>query len=111
MHLVQTMAYVGQEPWHGLGQKLTPRQPLAVWAKAAGMDWRINEAEVRYVAGNGDSTLGSIHAFPEQKVLYRSDTPKRIRESTSCCSAQPYQRSGQTHSGRREQVRPQPAQQ
>jgi phage/plasmid-like protein (TIGR03299 family) len=74
MHLVQSMAYAGAEPWHGLGNKLAPKQPLEVWARAAGMDWRIDEAEVRYVAGNGSSPLGSIHAFPEQKVLYRSDT-------------------------------------
>ncbi|VWC90948.1 hypothetical protein BLA18110_03372 [Burkholderia lata] len=73
MHLVQTMAYVGAEPWHGLGNKLAPKQPLEVWAQAAGMDWRIEEAEVRFVAAGGRS-LGSIHAFPEQKVLYRSDT-------------------------------------
>ncbi|WP_175787333.1 DUF932 domain-containing protein [Burkholderia anthina] len=73
MHLVQTMAYVGAEPWHGLGNKLAPKQPLEVWAQAAGMDWQIEEAEVRFVAAGGRS-LGSIHAFPEQKVLYRSDT-------------------------------------
>ncbi|AYX34636.1 phage/plasmid-like TIGR03299 family protein [Burkholderia pseudomallei] len=71
MHLVQSMAYVGQEPWHGLGNKLAPKQPLQTWAKAAGMDWTIEEAEVRFVASN--KSLGSIHAFPEQKVLYRSD--------------------------------------
>ncbi|CAJ9725464.1 phage/plasmid-like TIGR03299 family protein [Burkholderia pseudomallei] len=71
MHLVQSIAYVGQEPWHGLGNKLAPKQPLQTWAKAAGMDWSIEEAEVRFVAGN--KNLGSIHAFPEQKVLYRSD--------------------------------------
>ncbi|ARL59944.1 DUF932 domain-containing protein [Burkholderia pseudomallei] len=73
MHLVQTMAYVGAEPWHGLGNKLAPKQPLEVWRRAAGMDWRIEEAEVRFVAA-GNRSLGSIHAFPEQKVLYRSDT-------------------------------------
>lgn len=73
MHLVQTMACVGAEPWHGLGNKLAPKQPLDVWARAAGMDWSIEEAEVRFVAA-GNRSLGSIHAFPEQKVLYRSDT-------------------------------------
>lgn len=41
MHLVQTMAYVGAEPWHGLGNKLAPKQPLEVWARAAGMDCRV----------------------------------------------------------------------
>ncbi|HDR9105132.1 TPA: DUF932 domain-containing protein [Burkholderia vietnamiensis] len=73
MHLVQTMAYAGEEPWHGLGSRLAPKQPLEVWGRAAGMDWTIEEAEVRFVA-SGNRNLGSIHAFPEQKVLYRSDT-------------------------------------
>ena len=73
MHLVQSMAYVGEQPWHGLGNRLAPNQPLEVWATQAGMDWSIEEAEVRFVAA-GNKNLGSIHAFPEQKVLYRSDT-------------------------------------
>jgi len=73
MHLGQTMAYAGQEPWHGLGSQLTPGQPLEVWQREAGMSWTIEKADVRYVAGSGDN-LGSIHAFPGQNVLYRSDT-------------------------------------
>ena len=74
MHLVQTMAYVDETPWHGLGNQLAAHQPIEVWAQQAGMNWRIEEAEVRFVSGMAGSTLGSIHAFPEQKVLYRSDT-------------------------------------
>ncbi|WP_131753374.1 DUF932 domain-containing protein [Burkholderia vietnamiensis] len=74
MHLVNTMAYVGQQPWHGLGNPLSPKQPIEVWAKQAGMDWQIEETEVRFVSGSAGSNLGSIHSFPEQKVLYRSDT-------------------------------------
>ncbi|MGN6083570.1 DUF932 domain-containing protein [Trinickia sp.] len=74
MHLVNTMAYVGQQPWHGLGNQLSPKQPIEVWAKQAGMDWAIESADVRFVSGNAGTNLGSIHAFPEQKVLYRSDT-------------------------------------
>lgn len=74
MHLVQTMAYVNETPWHGLGNQLAAHQPIEVWAQQAGMNWRIEEAEVRFVSGMAGSTLGSIHAFPEQKVLYRSDT-------------------------------------
>ena len=72
MHLVQTMAYTGEKPWHGLGNHLPPNQSLEDWRRAAGMDWSIEEAEVRFVAA-GNKNLGSIHAFPEQKVLYRSD--------------------------------------
>ncbi|HDR8948162.1 TPA: DUF932 domain-containing protein [Burkholderia vietnamiensis] len=74
MHLVSSMAHVGETPWHGLGNQLAPKQPLEVWAKQAGMDWQIESADVRYVSGSAGTNLGSIHAFPEQKVLYRSDT-------------------------------------
>lgn len=73
MHLVQTMAYAGETPWHGLGNQLERKQPIEVWARQAGMNWRIEEAPVSFIAGQA-GTLGAIHSFPEQKVLYRSDT-------------------------------------
>ena len=76
MHLVATMAYAGEKPWHGLGNKLTTLQPLDVWKRQAGMDWMIEESEVRYITGN--HTVGAIHTFPEQKVLYRSDTKRPL---------------------------------
>ncbi|MEF2155029.1 DUF932 domain-containing protein [Luteimonas sp. FXH3W] len=72
MHLVETMAYTGDRPWHGLGNKLRPQQSIDEWKRHAGMDWRIEESEVRFISGNGN--IGAIHAFPENKVLYRSDT-------------------------------------
>jgi phage/plasmid-like protein (TIGR03299 family) len=72
MHLVETMAYAGERPWHGLGNKLASQQPIEVWKEQAGMDWQIEEAEVRYVTGGNN--IGVINAFPEQKVLYRSDS-------------------------------------
>lgn len=74
MHLVSNMAFTNETPWHGLGNQLAPNQPIEVWVKQAGMNWQIEEAEVRFVSGMAGSTLGSIHAVPEQKVLYRSDT-------------------------------------
>lgn len=72
MHLVQTMAYAGEKTWHGLGNKLESQQSIDVWKRQAGMDWEIEDSEVRFISGN--NTIGSIHSFPEQKVLYRSDT-------------------------------------
>ena len=76
MHLVETMAYAGEKPWHGLGNKLTTLQPLDVWKRQADMDWMIEESEVRFITGN--HTVGAIHTFPEQKVLYRSDTKRPL---------------------------------
>lgn len=72
MHLVQSMAYAGEKPWHGLGNKLARHQPIDVWREQAGMDWEVEESEVRYITGNNN--VGVINAFPGQKVLYRSDT-------------------------------------
>ena len=37
-HLIDTMAYTGQTPWHGLGNVLPPQQSLDIWLQAAGMD-------------------------------------------------------------------------
>ena len=76
MHLVETMAYAGEKPWHGIGNKLTTLQPIDVWKRQAGMDWTIEESEVRYITGS--QTVGAIHSFPEQKVLYRSDTKRPL---------------------------------
>ncbi|WP_449426855.1 DUF932 domain-containing protein [Rhodanobacter umsongensis] len=72
MHLVETMAYAGEKPWHGLGNKLAPQQSIDTWRQQAGMDWQIEASEVRYISGNNH--VGVINAFPEQKVLYRSDS-------------------------------------
>ena len=71
-HLVESMAYVGQTPWHGLGQVLPVNQPIEVWEKEAGMDWRIEKAPVRFVSGN-KSYLGEVREFEDKQVLYRSD--------------------------------------
>lgn len=72
-HEIETMAYIGKTPWHGLGNHLTTHQPLRVWAEQAGMNWRIEEAPVRFIA-NATGHLGEIHSYEENKVLYRSDS-------------------------------------
>ena len=72
-HQIEQMAYVGAAPWHGLGNNLSPKQPLEVWQREAGMDWQIQESPVHFKADT-IGVLGTIHSFPEQKVLYRSDT-------------------------------------
>ncbi|MDI1302502.1 MAG: DUF932 domain-containing protein [bacterium] len=72
-HLVETMAFVGQTPWHGLGHQLPAQQPIEVWAQQAGMDWDIRETPVRFITGTSGN-LGAIESFPDNKVLFRSDT-------------------------------------
>lgn len=71
-HLVETMAFVRETPWHGLGNRLPDKQPLEVWLQAAGMDWTIENTEALYSAGNGADRR--ILVNPDARVLYRSDT-------------------------------------
>ena len=72
-HLLEQMAYVGDTPWHGLGNQLGVHESIEIWAKQAGMDWEIREAPVRFMSG-GAAGRGAIESFPENKVLFRSDT-------------------------------------
>jgi len=72
-HQIEQIAYVGETPWHGLGNQLSPHQPIEVWAQQAGMDWRIESSDVSYMAQNARGQ-SIIMPYEEQRVLYRSDT-------------------------------------
>ena len=80
---IAEMAYVGQEPWHGLGQKLEENASIEEWQKAAGMDWTIQSNPVLYSdnfqEASYNRTLNSAHrTFGGQNVLFRSDTGKPL---------------------------------
>ncbi|NUF37576.1 DUF932 domain-containing protein [Acinetobacter lactucae] len=72
-HQIETMAFIGQTPWHGLGNQLTRNQPIEVWAQQAGMNWRIESSNVSYMAKN-ERGQNILMPYEEQRVLYRSDT-------------------------------------
>lgn len=70
-HLVEAMAFVGATPWHGLGNELSPNQPLEVWQQEAGMAWHIEQSNVLF---NVSPDGLHIRSNTDAKVLYRSDT-------------------------------------
>ena len=72
-HLVESIAFANATPWHGLGKRLSAKQPIEVWAQQSGLSFEIKETPVRFMSESAGS-LGAIMSFPEQKVLYRSDT-------------------------------------
>ena len=88
-HQIEQMAYVGETPWHGLGNQLTQNQPIEVWAQQAGMDWRIESSDVSYMAKN-DRGQSIIMPYEEQRVLYRSDThaPLTLRSIRTILSSE-----------------------
>jgi phage/plasmid-like protein (TIGR03299 family) len=62
------IAWSGDTPWHGLGQKLPEDADMNTWRTAAGLDFQIERKTVNYFDDNGDA-----HQFKGQNVLYRSD--------------------------------------
>jgi phage/plasmid-like protein (TIGR03299 family) len=78
-HLIETnattgmaeIAYVGQKPWHGLGQELNPEADIDTWAKMAGLDWEAKVSPVRFQPFNEVQDTLRVHG---QNVVYRSDT-------------------------------------
>lgn len=60
------MAFVGEIPWHGLGQELTEDADLNTWKVEAGMNWKIEESPVLVGA--------TQFAFEGKKALFRGDT-------------------------------------
>lgn len=67
------IAYVGDEPWHGLGQNLTAGASIETWRKEAGLDYTVERAPVLFQPGPEDSRA-PIHGMPGRDVLFRSDT-------------------------------------
>ena len=66
---VAEMAFVGETPWHGLGQKLEQDASFDEWQIAAGMNWSIQSSPVLFT---GNQPLPDV--FVGKNVLSRSDT-------------------------------------
>jgi len=62
------MAYVGEKPWHGLGQALTPGADLDQWRIEAGLNWEAKRNGLYYRDASQEVRKS------EKDVLYRSDT-------------------------------------
>src|SRR5882762_8741043 len=60
-------AFVGETPWHGLGEKLESGASIESWIRAAKLEWSLKKLPVRYVV---DEQLRTMN---DQFVIVRSD--------------------------------------
>ena len=70
----QSMAFVGETPWHGLGQELDPGTSIEVWEKKAHLDWMVAESTVNFNIPGGFRDSMVPAEMKNRKVLYRTDT-------------------------------------
>lgn len=66
------IAYVGEKPWHGLGQELEQDASIEDWVISAGMAWEVIGSPVRF------NTADGTRVYHGQQVLHRSDTGKPL---------------------------------
>lgn len=69
---VETMAYAGEVPWHGLGNKVDENITLEEFQKEAGLDWSVSKRPVMYPRSYSDAYT----CFKDRFVIAR-DTDDR----------------------------------
>ena len=52
------IAYVGEEPWHGLGEKLPYGASIDRWLQAARLEWQLKRLPVQYLVDGRVRTHG-----------------------------------------------------
>jgi phage/plasmid-like protein (TIGR03299 family) len=65
----ENIAFVGEVPWHGLGQRLMENASIDEWREAAGMGWSALATIPSFVGPDGKNLTVDSH-----RVLNRSDT-------------------------------------
>lgn len=65
MDAVETMAYAGQVPWHGLGVKVDHNLSVEEMIKVAGLDWETEKCQMSYEF-NGQRVNSPKHALVRQ---------------------------------------------
>lgn len=63
------MAYIGETPWHGLGQALIPGSTIEAWTQQAGLGYTVLESPVKYET----PATTEPQVWNARKVLHRSD--------------------------------------
>jgi phage/plasmid-like protein (TIGR03299 family) len=64
------MAYVGEVPWHGLGQCLDENASIETWVEEAGMAWDIVRRKPMYYTDRAQTQLRQME---DKVILTRSD--------------------------------------
>jgi phage/plasmid-like protein (TIGR03299 family) len=58
-HMVETMAYAGEVPWHGLGKQVLPDLTPEQMLEAAGLNWEVEKRDVTYQGRDGSRRRAS----------------------------------------------------
>lgn len=75
-HMVETMAYAGAVPWHGLGNKVEEGISLEEFQREAGLNWTVSKRPVQFLGSCTQGANNGIHTFPKRFVIARDTDDK-----------------------------------
>lgn len=67
-----SIAYKGDTPWHGYGQRINENLPLEEWQRQAQLDWEVERKQVFFQHGI------TVKQIPKKVALVRSDTKQPL---------------------------------
>ena len=73
---VETMTYVGEVPWHGLGNKVEEGTDLDDFRRSAGLDWEVQKTPVMFPGLCMPGANNGLHTFKNKFVLNRTTDNK-----------------------------------
>ena len=59
-HMMETMAYAGETPWHGLGVQVENDLSVEEMVAAAGIDWTVSKHPTFYRVGDNEIETGKF---------------------------------------------------
>lgn len=74
---VAQFAYIGETPWHGLGQVMPPDANIEEMQKAAGLDWKIQTKPLYFINDEGVATP------IEERVVQVRDRDQKVMTVSS----------------------------
>jgi phage/plasmid-like protein (TIGR03299 family) len=72
-HMVETMAYAGEVPWHGLGVKVENDLSVDEMIKAAGLDWTVSKEPTFYRVGDKEIATGNFALIRDNDQKFLSN--------------------------------------
>ena len=73
-HLVETMAYANEVPWHGLGNNINPDSTIEEWQCQAGLDWSVSKRTVMFRSIEFGETMTIPTRHLKDKFVLARDT-------------------------------------
>lgn len=85
-HLVETMAYAGEVPWHGLGKRVLPDLTPAQILKEAQLDWTVNKVPAYCIIDGKQTDIGRqalVRSSDKRVLTVISDDWEPVQNDTA----------------------------